>query len=112
MAPPPGLSLAQKLKFAFSSPKNFHEAIKLDSASSRLVNEDLLPSPPEKWTWTLAYVSCCSLRMEMALKAILQELLLVLVVRIMERIYLGVSLLVSLLLVLVILTAALLVQHR
>ncbi|KAH8884067.1 allantoin permease [Thozetella sp. PMI_491] len=42
----------QKVKHAFSSPSNFHDAIVLKSATSILVNEDLLPSPSSRRTWT------------------------------------------------------------
>ncbi|OCF39735.1 hypothetical protein I317_06459 [Kwoniella heveanensis CBS 569] len=52
MAPPSDLTLTEKVKFAFSSPRNFHEAITLRSAKSIFINEDLVPSPPERWTWT------------------------------------------------------------
>ncbi|WVF73221.1 hypothetical protein IAT40_008040 [Kwoniella sp. CBS 6097] len=52
MAPPTDLTFAEKVKFAFSSPKHFHEAITLKSAKSKFINEDLVPSPPERWTWT------------------------------------------------------------
>lgn len=51
MSPPQGLSRGQKVKFAFSSPANFHTAITLDSAAGKLINEDLVPSPPARWTW-------------------------------------------------------------
>ncbi|KAI9739740.1 MAG: hypothetical protein M1834_006459 [Cirrosporium novae-zelandiae] len=40
-----------RAKHAFSSPHAFHQALILKSSSSRLVNEDLLPSPPDRWTW-------------------------------------------------------------
>lgn len=30
-----------------------HDRIRLKSASSMLANEDLLPSPPERQTWTV-----------------------------------------------------------
>lgn len=40
-----------RLKTAFSSPRAFHEAIRLKSSSSFLINEDLLPSPPSRRTW-------------------------------------------------------------
>ncbi|KEY74701.1 hypothetical protein S7711_05452 [Stachybotrys chartarum IBT 7711] len=42
----------QRFKHAFSSPKAFHEALILDSSASMLINEDLLPSPPARQTWT------------------------------------------------------------
>ncbi|KAI1335660.1 allantoin permease [Xylariaceae sp. FL0016] len=42
----------QKLKHAFSSPRAFHDAIVLKSSASILINEDLLPSPPTRQTWT------------------------------------------------------------
>jgi NCS1 family nucleobase:cation symporter-1 len=42
----------QRFKHAFSSPRAFHEALVLKSSTSSLVNEDLLPSPPERQTWT------------------------------------------------------------
>ncbi|KAL7421102.1 hypothetical protein Q5752_003986 [Cryptotrichosporon argae] len=51
MAPPPGLSFGQQVKFALSSPRNFHTTIALDSASGAFINEDLVPSPPTRWTW-------------------------------------------------------------
>ncbi|WVR07850.1 hypothetical protein IAU60_004893 [Kwoniella sp. DSM 27419] len=52
MAPPSNLSFRDKVKFALSSPGNFHQAITLQSAKSVFINEDLVPSPPERWTWT------------------------------------------------------------
>lgn len=52
MPPPPGLTRTEKVKFAFSSTSNFHEAIKLPD-SSRLHNEDLAPSPPERRRWSV-----------------------------------------------------------
>jgi NCS1 family nucleobase:cation symporter-1 len=52
MAPPANLTLGEKVKFAFSSPSNFHRALVLDSAAGKLINEDLVPSPPERQTWT------------------------------------------------------------
>ncbi|PCG93170.1 Permease, cytosine/purines, uracil, thiamine, allantoin [Penicillium occitanis (nom. inval.)] len=42
-----------RTKHAFSSWHAFHDTIKLKSASSILANEDLLPSPPERQTWTV-----------------------------------------------------------
>ncbi|EED14067.1 allantoin permease, putative [Talaromyces stipitatus ATCC 10500] len=42
-----------RTKHAFSSWHSFHNAIKLKTASSMLTNEDLLPSPPERQTWTV-----------------------------------------------------------
>jgi NCS1 family nucleobase:cation symporter-1 len=45
-------SRMQRFKHAFSSPHAFHQAIILQSSTSILVNEDLLPSPPERQTWT------------------------------------------------------------
>ncbi|CRG83558.1 Allantoin permease [Talaromyces islandicus] len=42
-----------RTKHAFSSWSAFHDAIRLKSASSMLANEDLLPSPPERQTWTV-----------------------------------------------------------
>lgn len=51
MSPPQGLSLGQKVKFALSSTANFHTAITLDSAAGKLINEDLVPSPPSRRTW-------------------------------------------------------------
>ncbi|KAH8653799.1 allantoin permease [Xylariales sp. PMI_506] len=42
----------QKLTHMFSSPSAFHDAIVLKSSSSSLINEDLLPSPPSRQTWT------------------------------------------------------------
>lgn len=57
MPAPPELSRLQKVKFAFSSPRNFHEAITL-ADSSRLTNDDLKPSPPERRRWSvLSYFS-------------------------------------------------------
>ncbi|GAD98421.1 krueppel c2h2-type zinc finger protein, putative [Paecilomyces variotii No. 5] len=41
-----------RFKHAFTSWRAFHNAIRLKSASSILVNEDLLPSPPKRQTWT------------------------------------------------------------
>ncbi|WRT70427.1 uncharacterized protein IL334_007425 [Kwoniella shivajii] len=52
MAPPSDFTFQQKVKFAFSSPKHFHQAITLESAKSKYINEDLVPSPPERRTWT------------------------------------------------------------
>jgi NCS1 family nucleobase:cation symporter-1 len=58
MAPPQDLSFKRKVKFAFSSPANFHEAITLDSSVNRFINEDLIPTPPARRTWnTLSYFS-------------------------------------------------------
>jgi NCS1 family nucleobase:cation symporter-1 len=37
----------------FTSWHAFHNAIRLKSSSSILINEDLLPSPPERQTWTV-----------------------------------------------------------
>jgi NCS1 family nucleobase:cation symporter-1 len=51
-SPPPDLSRFARFKRAFSSPRAFHEAIVLKSSTSILINEDLLPSPPERQTWT------------------------------------------------------------
>lgn len=50
MPPPADLTRAQKIKYAFSSPSNFHNAVVLDD-SSRLQNEDLVPSPPHRRKW-------------------------------------------------------------
>lgn len=36
----------------FSSPRAFHEAIVLPSSPNILVNEDLVPSPPSRHSWT------------------------------------------------------------
>lgn len=47
----PSESRLSRFKHAFSSPKAFHEAIRLKSSSSFLANEDLLPSPPSRQTW-------------------------------------------------------------
>ena len=48
----------EKLKFAFSSPHNFNKAIELESSANRFINEDLVPSPKERWTWsTISYLS-------------------------------------------------------
>ncbi|TLS30255.1 hypothetical protein PpBr36_03230 [Pyricularia pennisetigena] len=52
MEPQPQTRL-QRLKTAFSSPRAFNDAIKLESSDSILVNEDLLPSPPSRQTWTV-----------------------------------------------------------
>jgi len=41
-----------KVRHAFSSRHNFHEAILLKSSVSSLINEDLVPSPPSRQTWT------------------------------------------------------------
>ncbi|KKA18881.1 Allantoin permease [Rasamsonia emersonii CBS 393.64] len=41
-----------RCKHALTSWHAFHDAVRLKSASSILVNEDLLPSPPERQTWT------------------------------------------------------------
>lgn len=53
MAPagPPFETRMERFKLAFSSPRAFHEAIRLRSSSSFLINEDLLPSPPSRQTW-------------------------------------------------------------
>ncbi|KAH7316989.1 allantoin permease [Stachybotrys elegans] len=40
------------MKRAFASPSAFHDAIILKSSASMLVNEDLVPSPPSRQTWT------------------------------------------------------------
>lgn len=57
MPPPADLSRMGKVKFAFSSPSNFHQAITL-ADSSRLLNDDLKPSVPERRRWTiLSYFS-------------------------------------------------------
>lgn len=45
-------SRAQQVKHVFSSFHAFNEVVKLKSSTSVLVNEDLLPSPPERQTWT------------------------------------------------------------
>ncbi|KAL2872303.1 nucleobase cation symporter-1 family protein [Aspergillus lucknowensis] len=42
----------EQVKRAFSSPRAFHQAIRLKSSSSFLINEDLLPSPASRQTWT------------------------------------------------------------
>lgn len=52
MESPPQTRL-QRLKTAFSSPRAFNDAIKLESSDSILVNEDLLPSPPSQKTWSV-----------------------------------------------------------
>ncbi|KAI6316468.1 hypothetical protein MCOR29_006687 [Pyricularia oryzae] len=52
MESPPQTRL-QRLKTAFSSPRAFNDAIKLESSDSILVNEDLLPSPPSRQTWSV-----------------------------------------------------------
>lgn len=44
--------LLKRLKSAFSSAHAFHEAVVLKSSASILINEDLLPSPPARQTWT------------------------------------------------------------
>ncbi|KAK2785270.1 hypothetical protein FQN53_007846 [Emmonsiellopsis sp. PD_33] len=49
MTSPP--SRGERVKTAFSSWHNFHDAMKLHGASSSLMNEDLIPTPPEKRTW-------------------------------------------------------------
>jgi NCS1 family nucleobase:cation symporter-1 len=41
-----------RLRLAFSSRHAFHEAIVLKSSVSSLINEDLVPSPPNRQTWT------------------------------------------------------------
>ncbi|OKL63541.1 hypothetical protein UA08_02038 [Talaromyces atroroseus] len=41
------------MKHAFTSWHAFHDSMRLQSASSMLANEDLLPSPPERQTWTV-----------------------------------------------------------
>ncbi|KAL1878387.1 hypothetical protein Plec18167_004459 [Paecilomyces lecythidis] len=41
-----------RFKHAFTSWRALHNAVRLKSASSILVNEDLLPSPPKRQTWT------------------------------------------------------------
>ncbi|KAJ5747326.1 allantoin permease [Penicillium nucicola] len=41
----------KRFRRAFSSFRAFHNAIYLESSSSFLVNEDLLPSPPGRQTW-------------------------------------------------------------
>lgn len=43
----------QRFRHAFSSPSAFHNALKLESSTSFLINEDLLPSPPSRQTWTI-----------------------------------------------------------
>ncbi|TLD31219.1 hypothetical protein PspLS_02494 [Pyricularia sp. CBS 133598] len=43
----------QRLKKAVSSLRAFNNAIKLESSDSILVNEDLLPSPPSRQTWSV-----------------------------------------------------------
>lgn len=52
MPAPADLSRGQKLKWALSSPSNFHQYISL-ADSSRLLNEDLSPSPPARQTWSI-----------------------------------------------------------
>jgi NCS1 family nucleobase:cation symporter-1 len=47
------LSRWQRFKHAFTSPSAFHEALVLKSSTSILINEDLLPSPPSRQTWTV-----------------------------------------------------------
>ncbi|KAL5340150.1 allantoin permease [Aspergillus crustosus] len=42
----------QRVRRAFSSPRAFHQAIRLKSSPSFLINEDLLPSPADRQTWT------------------------------------------------------------
>lgn len=42
-----------RTKHALTSWSAFHDALRLKSASSMLANEDLLPSPPERQTWTV-----------------------------------------------------------
>jgi NCS1 family nucleobase:cation symporter-1 len=46
------MSRFSRFKHAFSSLHAFHEAIVLKSSTSMLINEDLLPSPPDRQTWT------------------------------------------------------------
>lgn len=58
MAPPSDYTFREKVQYAFSSPKHFHQAITLESAKSKFINEDLVPSPPERRTWSAwAYLS-------------------------------------------------------
>ncbi|WWD03446.1 hypothetical protein V865_001498 [Kwoniella europaea PYCC6329] len=58
MAPPSDYTFREKVQYAFSSPKHFHQAITLESAKSKFINEDLIPSPPERRTWSAwAYLS-------------------------------------------------------
>ncbi|PGG97746.1 hypothetical protein AJ79_09098 [Helicocarpus griseus UAMH5409] len=45
------LSRGQRFQKAFTSLHNLHDAVTLKSAASSLVNEDLIPTPPEKRTW-------------------------------------------------------------
>lgn len=47
----PAKTRMAKVKYMFSSPKAFHESIKLASSPSILINEDLVPSPPGRRTW-------------------------------------------------------------
>lgn len=49
---PPHQSRWSRFKHAFTSPRAFHESLILKSSTSWLINEDLLPSPPERQTWT------------------------------------------------------------
>lgn len=48
---PPSTRLS-RFKHAFSSWRAFHEALVIKSSTSWLINEDLLPSPPSRQTWT------------------------------------------------------------
>ena len=43
----------QRFRHAFTSPSAFHEALRLKSSTSILINEDLAPSPPSRQTWTI-----------------------------------------------------------
>ncbi|KAK5239129.1 hypothetical protein LTR40_014817, partial [Exophiala xenobiotica] len=43
----------QRFRRAFTSPSAFHEALRLKSSTSILINEDLAPSPPSRQTWTI-----------------------------------------------------------
>ena len=49
---PPTASRFSRFKHAFSSPQAFHEALIIKSSTSWLINEDLLPSPPSRQTWS------------------------------------------------------------
>ncbi|KAK6380097.1 hypothetical protein LTS17_005285 [Exophiala oligosperma] len=48
-----GPSRWQRFRHAFTSPSAFHQALRLKSSTSILINEDLAPSPPSRQTWTL-----------------------------------------------------------
>lgn len=43
----------KRFRHAFSSPSAFHNALRLKSSTSFLINEDLLPSPISRQTWTI-----------------------------------------------------------